>query len=1024
MSYIGIPMNCIRYIFVLVLACPVVLSTYAAAPPIESDGSILLPAQAAIGTLPDAGRQQALTISAEWRQFNRQHGAWTAFWNEATATPHRAFGEPIAIQGYSRITNKNVQGASLSFLNANASGLRIRPNELKFVRASHVGNKWYVTYRQLLNGVEVLLSEIELRISDDARVFAFGVDFYADAEISSLATLPIAVATQEAGNGLVNPNVRNDGRQFVLPVRNGNAISYHLVYEIFVESTSPVGNYVAFVDAHDGQILWRQNRVRYADVKGRARGTVQLILPTDPFVEADFKKQYVNIGGVNVLSDTLGRFVRDIASSTTLSASLLGASVNINRADGPDAFLSMPVNPGDSVNVLWSNANSHPAERDGFYHTTLIHDYITRLDPAFTNANYSMPCAVNINDVCNAYWDGFGINFFAEGGGCPNTAQMADVVYHEYGHGINDKLYEQLGAGFMINGATHEGMADVVACMIMDDARLGRGFFGPGSTLRNLDNSNRYPQNVSADPHITGLIIGGTFWDLREATSLETASYLSHFAKYGLPDDPNAGIAFGEWFVETIIADDDDGNITNGTPHLQAIVNSFGAHGIGSALFFGSTFLHTPVPSSNDTTNAYQVFFQLAGIPIPGGEPESVMVHYSTDGFQTITSLNATVSLPGEYSALIPPQPWGSFVRYFITAYDGLGQTSYAFPAGAPDSTWYKFAIGFQRAQPGVLYASSGVPSGKLYSLNTSTGAASPIGVHGSGNIQALAIHPVTRGLLGFSSSASSATVFNLSPQFGDGVSVATIPLGNIRAAAFTPSGDTLYVGTVNGRLYRVAPDTWDTTFVGVAAGISYGGFSYHPQTGALWASVRPVLSNRDRIYTVNTNDGQVTLIGTTGDGNATPSIAFAPDGILFGLKGVSTQSNALITISTATGVGDTVGVTGVTGLLAITMSGDSVVTSVGETGKEIPSETSLEQNYPNPFNPTTEIGFRIVNFGLVTLKVFDVLGREVATLVNEQLQPGTYERSFNGSGLSSGIYFYRLQAGDFSATRKLMLLK
>ncbi len=95
------------------------------------------------------------------------------------------------------------------------------------------------------------------------------------------------------------------------------------------------------------------------------------------------------------------------------------------------------------------------------------------------------------------------------------------------------------------------------------------------------------------------------------------------------------------------------------------------------------------------------------------------------------------------------------------------------------------------------------------------------------------------------------------------------------------------------------------------------------------------------------------------------------------------------------------------------------------------PAEFRLEQNYPNPFNPSTEIGFQIPvedptrrEVSRVTLKVFDVLGREVATLVNEQLKPGNYEVSFDASGLSSGTYFYRLRAGEFAATKRMLLVR
>ena len=91
---------------------------------------------------------------------------------------------------------------------------------------------------------------------------------------------------------------------------------------------------------------------------------------------------------------------------------------------------------------------------------------------------------------------------------------------------------------------------------------------------------------------------------------------------------------------------------------------------------------------------------------------------------------------------------------------------------------------------------------------------------------------------------------------------------------------------------------------------------------------------------------------------------------------------------------------------------------------KTIPNEFNLEQNYPNPFNPTTNIGFRISEGGFVTLKIYDVLGNEVATLVNENKPAGSYEVEFNGSNLPSGVYFYQLKAGNNIETKKLMLLK
>jgi len=89
-----------------------------------------------------------------------------------------------------------------------------------------------------------------------------------------------------------------------------------------------------------------------------------------------------------------------------------------------------------------------------------------------------------------------------------------------------------------------------------------------------------------------------------------------------------------------------------------------------------------------------------------------------------------------------------------------------------------------------------------------------------------------------------------------------------------------------------------------------------------------------------------------------------------------------------------------------------------------IPDNFSLKQNYPNPFNPSTVISYSIPKSGLVTLKVYDVIGKEVASLINEVKTSGSYEYQFNGSGLSSGVYFYRLESGNFSDIKKMFLLK
>lgn len=89
-----------------------------------------------------------------------------------------------------------------------------------------------------------------------------------------------------------------------------------------------------------------------------------------------------------------------------------------------------------------------------------------------------------------------------------------------------------------------------------------------------------------------------------------------------------------------------------------------------------------------------------------------------------------------------------------------------------------------------------------------------------------------------------------------------------------------------------------------------------------------------------------------------------------------------------------------------------------------IPDSYQLSQNYPNPFNPSTKINFTIPVNGQVSLKVYNILGKEVMSLVNDIMPAGKHEITFNGSNLNSGTYFYRLQSGNFVETKKMLLVK
>jgi hypothetical protein len=103
---------------------------------------------------------------------------------------------------------------------------------------------------------------------------------------------------------------------------------------------------------------------------------------------------------------------------------------------------------------------------------------------------------------------------------------------------------------------------------------------------------------------------------------------------------------------------------------------------------------------------------------------------------------------------------------------------------------------------------------------------------------------------------------------------------------------------------------------------------------------------------------------------------------------------------------------------------GSALLLGISQNGNNIPEKFVLEQNYPNPFNPSTSIKFSVPQNGFITLKVYDIMGREVASLINNEMTAGNYTADFNASGLGSGVYFYKLTSNGFTDTKKMILVK
>ena len=237
-------------------------------------------------------------------------------------------------------------------------------------------------------------------------------------------------------------------------------------------------------------------------------------------------------------------------------------------------------------------------------------------------------------------------------------------------------------------------------------------------------------------------------------------------------------------------------------------------------------------------------------------------------------------------------------------------------------------------------------------------------------------------------------------------------------------NGDGLFLSTDNGTSWSAVNSGLTNNFVwalatsgtNLFAGTQGDGVFLSPNNGTSWSTVDSGLPNIASDVFALVTSGTNLFAGTYGDG----VFLSTNNGTSWSAVNSGLTNTSVFALATSG-----------TNLFAGTQ-GDGVwrrplsefVTSVEETGLQLPEIYALAQNYPNPFNPSTTIHYQIPNAGHVMLKVYDMLGREVATLVNQEQEQGRYSAAFDASRLASGVYITRLTAGDYTKTLKMVLMK
>src|SRR6185436_17481036 len=412
-----------------------------------------------------------------------------------------------------------------------------------------------------------------------------------------------------------------------------------LVWQFEFRRQKETGTWRARIDAVSGELLELVDTNKYARAHGGVypvswRASPETVLPM-PFAD-------LSSGGS---TDSSGSYLYPVSLETShLSGPYVGifdTCGTIGLTSSSSGRLAFGTSGGTDCTTpgVGGGGNTH-ASRTEFYHANRIKEVARGWLPGNTWLQAQLSVNVNIFDVCNAYWDGYSINFFRSGGGCGNTGEIAAVGLHELGHGLD----QNDGGGFSPDDGTGEAYADITAALMLRNSCVGPGFFTSGncdgfsdactscSAVRDID----WAKHVSNTPHTVGNFtqlncpdFGFYFGPCGLEGHCESEVITQAFWDFAARDLPGAGtnqawaIAERLWYLSRPTAtsaftcitatspwtsngcgtgslwrtmralDDDDGNLANGTPHSCNLFAAFNRHGIACAADPGANVCHS-----------------------------------------------------------------------------------------------------------------------------------------------------------------------------------------------------------------------------------------------------------------------------------------------------------------------------------------------------------------------------------------------------------------------------------------------
>lgn len=606
-----------------------------------------------VATTPVASLPSTESSRGAWEAFRAVHGqAWSVYLDRRSGAPLLVEGRGLPWPIAKGATVESIAASLRTFIAGSKTLLFADNAELVLDRpasGSLSPDVWQIAFRRAIAGVPVVGERYVFTIGH-GNLISFGATRWSRIDANPVPDIEAteALSRLTAYMGLnVADGVRmiDKGSLQLISLRAGAAsggaysgplgagYGSALVWRLALKVEGEPGTWEALIDAHTGAIRSFRDVNDYAQAKGGVYPVSNDQLPPDGVEQADYPMPFTDItinaapqttsssgafsctpGGATATTTLAGQYVRVVDTCGAISQSVsCDDDLDLSGSSGTDCAV-----PAGS-----SAGNTHAA-RTGFYHLNRIAEHGRYWLPTRTWLAAQLTDNVNLNQTCNAYWDGTSVNFFKSGGGCRNTGEIAGIFLHEWGHGLDAN-----DGGGLDNPS--EAYADVVAFMSTHVSCIGRGFdmtnncggYGDAclncTGIRDVDYAAR-ASNTPATPsgflttycqggsgpcgkevHCEGYVGAETLWDLAvrdlPASGLDPASswqladklwYKSRLGSGGnayncaLPNSDGCGAT--SWFTKLRTIDDDDGNLANGTPHAAAIYAAFNRHKIACGL--------------------------------------------------------------------------------------------------------------------------------------------------------------------------------------------------------------------------------------------------------------------------------------------------------------------------------------------------------------------------------------------------------------------------------------------------------